>query len=106
MMGFLDTWIPRVLLAVFLFAGALKFTKRGHVDATRWGYSIQFLRVVGAVEIAAAITLFWYPYWASAVLLAIMAGALGTSYKHRNWKELIHPATTTALLAWVLVRSL
>ncbi|MGB1697942.1 MAG: DoxX family protein [Thermoplasmatota archaeon] len=105
-MTFLDTWLLRILLALFLFAGALKFTKRGQVDADRWGYSIHFLRLVGVVEIAAAVALFWYPYWASAVLLVVMAGALGTSYKHRNWKEMVHPAITAALLFTVLFRNL
>jgi hypothetical protein len=105
-MSFFDTWIPRLLLAIFVLAGASKFTARSKIDAERWGYSLNFLRLVGVVEIGAAIALFWDPYWAAATLLIVMAGALGTSYKHRNYKELVHPLVTTGLLLFVLLTNI
>lgn len=106
MIEFLETWITRLLRVIFVFAGAMKFHPRSKIDAERWGYSLNFLRLVGVVEIGAAIALFWDPYWAAATLLIIMAGALGTSYKHRNYKELIHPAVTTLLLLFVLLTNI
>lgn len=105
-MTYIDTWIPRLLLAIFVFAGAVKFTKRGIHDAARWELSLPLVRTVGVVEIVAAVTLFWYPYWAAAVLLCIMAGALGVTVKQKLYKELVHPLVTTAMLGWVLARNL
>ena len=101
-----ETIVTWLLAGLFVLAGAFKFHPRTQIDAERWGYPVQFLQVVGVVEIAAAIALFWYPCRASAALLVIMAGALGTTYRHRNYKELIHPTITAALLFFVLLQNL
>ena len=106
MMNSIETWIIPLLAIMFVFAGGMKFHKRTLHDAERWELSWNFLRVVGVVEIAAAVALFWYPYWASGVLLVIMSGALGVGVRGKNYKELIHPGITAALLAFVLLRNL
>lgn len=101
-----ETIITWILAGLFVLAGAFKFHPRTNVDAKRWELSWSFLRVVGVVEIVAAVALFWYPYWASGVLLVIMAGALGVGVRGKNYKELIHPGITAGLLLFILLRAL
>ena len=71
----------------------------------RWGFSMNFMRLIGAVEVLGAIALAWprTSFLAAALLIADMLGALRTGVVYREALHIVVPLLLLILLgaiAW------
>ena len=68
----------------------------------RWGYPPLFMTFTGVLEVAGAIGLLLprLSALASACLLGLMLGAIGTHILHQEWPMLALAMAITALAAW------
>lgn len=106
----LDLPIPVLaLLVVFTLSGLMKLagTSRSRSDFERWGYPPFFRITVGLVELAAVAMMFQEATRgrAALVLLVLMAAALGTHIKLKEWAAAPIPVILGALLVLVLFSS-
>lgn len=98
-------FLTGILALIFIFAGGSKLM--GHemeVDHfERWGYTTQFLYLVGFVELAGAILLLWpRAAWIGGGLLAgDMVGAVVTHIRFAEWVMMFVAATLGILAVFV-----
>ncbi len=98
------TRISSYILALIFFAsGGAKFMSLPfEVEAfARWGYPIEFMYLIGVVELVGAIGLLItrLSSFTSLCLSVLMLGAIGTHIAHKEWLMLV-VATTIALAAF------
>lgn len=93
-----------ILAAIFVASGGAKLASlQFELDAfSRWGYSLPFMYLVGALEVAGAIGLLVrrLSALASISLAGLMVGAVATHVVHAEWPMLAVAGTITALAAW------
>ena len=96
-----------VLAFIFLASGLAKLLAlQFEVEAfSRWGFSISFMYLVGAIEVAGAIGLL-ISRWSSLVALCLavfMLGAIGIHIIHKEWPMFavaVSIAFAACCLAW------
>ena len=97
--------LQALITLIFVGAGVHKFTGRVAPTWERWGYSRQFMYLIGIAELV-AVALFWWPgleLVGAAALALVLLGALGTLIKHREGAA--HIALPALTLLLVLVQS-
>jgi len=100
---FIAAWLPIALGGVMIGAGAINFIGPGSVRRSfaRWGYPAGFHRVTGGLEVMAGLLLLM-PATSRAGAIgsgAILAAAVVTLIRHRDWAHLPGAGVLTAMAA-------
>ncbi len=101
-------WIVTALLALTFVAtggGKLAAVPPSPANFARWGLSMNFMRFIGAAEVAGGLALLWRPLapLAAVALIPIMVGAIKTGVQFHETMHIALPGVLIVLLIVVII---